>query len=452
MTVQASVGTRVFRTLLAFYIAIAIARIAEIVPYLASLHLAKLLTLLMVIAALVALPRWQLLFALRNTTTKAILIILVVSAIAVPFSIWPSNSAIYVSGPLLPGIVLFLLVSAGFADRNTARVCIVALVLAVAVDAAYVLVGPAPQKLGRPYISESLDPNESAALFVAAFPFAMMLAHQRRALRRWLGLPIALLLALAIVRTGSRGGVLGLVVVAGVLIYRAQSRRRWLYIIAIGACAGAIALAGDQSSLSRVRTLLAPKSDYNYTSSEGRLQIWGRGIQYMLKRPLLGVGLGNFETAEGVLSEKAKQRSGVLYTAPHNAFIQVGAELGVIGLVAFVVAVFSAARGSRRIQRLASRDRLGDVGIAEQETNLATAAYTALLGVITTALFLSIAYNGLTLFVLGVCVGVQVGSPYAAQRRAQLGGAAFNTRAHSTTRLTAVASGVALQRRPAGSG
>ena len=49
-------------------------------------------------------------------------------------------------------------------------------------------------------------------------------------------------------------------------------------------------------------------SDYNHTSETGRMQIWSRGIGYMLANPLLGVGPGNFPSAEGTLSPLAERQ------------------------------------------------------------------------------------------------------------------------------------------------
>jgi O-antigen ligase len=159
-------------------------------------------------------------------------------------------------------------------------------------------------------------------------------------------------------------------------------------------------------------TLTQSRADYNVTDREGRLQVWTRGLGYMATHPLLGIGLDNFESAEGVLSGKIDLGYGVRYTAAHNSFVQVGAELGIFGLAAFVVALWSAARGCRRVLRAAARDHRQHPQLADDETRLATAALCALLGVVTTGFFLSLAYHPITLFVLAVCIGVRVGSPY----------------------------------------
>jgi O-antigen ligase len=229
---------------------------------------------------------------------------------------------------------------------------------------------------------------------------------------RWLGFAIAGVLAAGVVKTGSRGGVIGLAVVALALIARAGPRRRLKYLIAVAACGIVVALAADETLIERMSDIARPSDEYNVTDREGRLQIWKRGLGYMATHPVLGIGLDNFQTAEGVLSGKINRGYGVRYTAAHNAFVQIGAELGVLGLAAFVIAFWSAARGCRRVLRAAARDHARHPELADDEARLATAALCALLGVATTGFFLSLAYHPITLFALAACIGVRAGSPY----------------------------------------
>jgi O-antigen ligase len=411
-----SLGASVFRISLALFITVAVARIQDIIPGLAQLHPGKLLALPIVVALVVALPRWQLLSALRTTTAKSVMLIVVLAALSIPLSVWPSYSARTFATALIPALILFIAVAAGFADRTMARLCILVLVLSVGADALYLLVGPAPVVKGRAYIGPGLDPNDSAALFVSALPFAMLLVSDR-GWKRWLGLAVAMLLVAGVVKTGSRGGVIGLVAVAVVLIVQAAPRRRLSYVLGVVACAGAFALAADETIMSRLRTMFAPQSDYNFTEREGRVEVWKRGMGYMVAHPVLGVGLNSFETAEGVLSGKTNEGFGIRYTASHNAYVQVGAELGVIGLAAFLVALWSAGNGCRRIRRLAVRDHARRPQLADEEARLAAAACCALVGVATTIFFLSLAYHPVTLYALAVCVGVQAGSPYDLRKR-----------------------------------
>jgi O-antigen ligase len=381
------------------------------IPGLSVIRPGKLLMIPLLVTTLVALPRWQVLFALRSTVAKCVALVALLALLSIPLSVWPSYSLSAFLGTLLAALLLFIVASAGFADRDIARLCILVLVVSVGVDALYVLVGPAPLMEGRPYIGAGLDPNESAALFVFTLPFAIGLGVGRER-RRWLGLAVALLLVAAVVATGSRGGVLGLLVVALILIARADAKSRRKYVAAVVTCAAVFAFAADEADLARFRTMLTPESDYNVTDREGRIQVWTRGMGYMLTHPLVGIGFRGFETAEGVLSGKRNVGYGIRYTNAHNSFVQVGAELGVIGLAAFVLAWWSAGRGCRRITRRAVRDRAMRPRISDQEARLAASAHCALLGLAATAFFLSLAYHPITLFALAVCVGVWIGSPY----------------------------------------
>ena len=133
-------------------------------------------------------------------------------------------------------------------------------------------------------------------------------------------------------------------------------------------------------------------SDYNHTSESGRLQIWGRGIGYMLQNPVLGVGPDNFSTAEGTLSPLAKRQQygvGVRWNAPHNSYVQIAAELGIPGFLLYVAVIVSAFRALGRAAPL-------------------TSALTAsLLGFVVGSFFLSLAYSEMLYTLVALAVGVR---------------------------------------------
>ena len=52
--------------------------------------------------------------------------------------------------------------------------------------------------------------------------------------------------------------------------------------------------------------ILSPEEDYNWSSATGRLPIAKRGLGYMMDHPFLGIGLHNFERAEGTISSVAQ--------------------------------------------------------------------------------------------------------------------------------------------------
>jgi O-antigen ligase len=221
-----------------------------------------------------------------------------------------------------------------------------------------------------------------------------------------------MVLVAGVVATGSRGGVVGLLVLGLVLLVMAGRKRRRTYMLAVALCVVVFATVADESQRARFQTIFTPETDYNVTDREGRIQIWKRGVGYMLTHPVLGTGLNSFETAEGMISGKRNEGYGIRYTAAHNAFVQIGAELGVFGLIAFVVALWSAASGCLRVQRRANRDHALSSAFAEREARLAASAFCALCGLAVTGFFLSIAFFPITFLALATCVGVHIGSPY----------------------------------------
>src|SRR5207247_6481381 len=95
---------------------------------------------------------------------------------------------------------------------------------------------------------------------------------------------------------------------------------------------------------------------------------------------------------EGTISPLARLQErgrGVRWGAAHNTFIQVGAELGVPGLLLFIGLIATAFRSLRRVTRLAGRS--GPAGT--DLSRLAQALTAALIGFVTGSFFLSLAYH-----------------------------------------------------------
>src|SRR3989442_13656065 len=90
------------------------------------------------------------------------------------------------------------------------------------------------------------------------------------------------------------------------------------------------------------------------------MEVWKRGIGYMLGRPLLGVGAQAFGVAEGTLAPEAVEREeygkGFKWSTAHNAFVEIGAEIGVLGLLLFGALLVGGFRGLARARRGPQRE------------------------------------------------------------------------------------------------
>lgn len=184
------------------------------------------------------------------------------------------------------------------------------------------------------------DPNVAAGFFAAA---AVCLAGDPGLTRRALSLRGALSLAavaglvLAIIHTGSRGGLAVFVAgAAGLALCGSRATRGTRALMAAGALAvlGALMVREFQN-----RTIVAGRLINTWESGDtaGRGQIYGAAWKLVQERPLLGYGgANNFSR----LGEELNHPEGrVFYRDTHNLPLAVLTEVGIVGAAPLAAAV-----------------------------------------------------------------------------------------------------------------
>lgn len=214
------------------------------------------------------------------------------------------------------------------------------------------------------------EDGDFALAINVALPFIYYLAWSniKPALRAASG-AAAVMLVCSIIATGSRGGAVGLCSVLLLLILR--SRRRLIAaLVIIGVIATAWTLA-PTAYRKRVAGIAAPHE--RDLTAQTRMVAWKAARQMFVEHPVIGVGAGNFVSA-------FVGRYGGAYswsTTAHNVFYQTAAELGICGLVPFIMLIACAlARGALLNARLV-RAGLGDTPMAAYSAALfpATVAF-----------------------------------------------------------------------------
>jgi probable O-glycosylation ligase (exosortase A-associated) len=182
------------------------------------------------------------------------------------------------------------------------------------------------------------NPNDLAMHLAMMIPLAFTLSLSARPLKRIAYVAAALLMAVAIIFTFSRGGFLGLVAAVLVLAWKLGRRHR----LAVGVASFFVVIAfvalvpSDYSG--RLTTIVDTARDL--TGSAGaREQILIRSLANIAHHPLFGVGMGNFHIVS--LHEQVS----------HNAYTQVGAELGVPAMIVYLLFLFAPLRRLRRVER-----------------------------------------------------------------------------------------------------
>ncbi|MCK4858249.1 MAG: O-antigen ligase family protein, partial [candidate division Zixibacteria bacterium] len=270
-------------------------------------------------------------------------------ALSVPFSYWPSATVwtiidflkicifyflvtnVITTPERLKGFIWIYIIAAGYiAISSTIAYFSGTLAVAQGIQRAEGLAGA--------------DPNTLAVTLVLAIPFMIFSLSWIR--NRWLKLvPLfcAGLAVLTVALTGSRSGILGLLAVF--FFIWLTSNRKLALALAFLTLLVASWFALPQQYQQRYASIASSEYD---PSTEGRFDAWNAGLRMFYARPFFGVGAGTFHVAfaSGHFSDR------ISWLKAHSMYIQVIAEIGLIGLVAFAMLVYYMLRQNFRLRKL----------------------------------------------------------------------------------------------------
>lgn len=180
------------------------------------------------------------------------------------------------------------------------------------------------------------DENDIAYVLVSLFPLSLFyLLSNQGLLKKALGITVICSSIMVILMSGSRGGLLGLATVLAILLLtKSGGMKKSQKILTIGLMIGVYFVIKDRIDIERYLTLFEIGSDYNISDETGRTQIWEKAITLMLYHPITGVGVECFPMALGYMRESMGLQP--IWQVTHNSFLQIGAEVGLIGFGLFI--------------------------------------------------------------------------------------------------------------------
>jgi O-antigen ligase len=228
-------------------------------------------------------------------------------------------------------IVFFFLVTQMAQERDQVRRIIRVFVISAAAAAAWALyefliAGATPRAAGP-----ITDPNDFGYLQACVLPLAgYLLAAERRGRVLW-ALCFALM-AGAILASLSRGALVGL---AGLLVWALLTRRVPLGGLALGL--GAVLALGATAAViwsPLINDRLQSHGKIAQQNVESRLAFWSAAVRMWEDNPVLGVGVDRF----GIEASTYVRNSRIVLDRPaaHDSYLQILAEQGLVGLVAFL--------------------------------------------------------------------------------------------------------------------
>jgi O-antigen ligase len=304
---------------------------------------------------------------------------------------WAATSLIWAEEPgavieaiqrYVPNAMLFLIVFSAVRTRQQAMWVVGAFVIGALLSAIYGLIVPTDPVATDRLSGAEGNANETAAALVAGAALAGALAAALKGqpllrLGAAIGVPLC---GYAIFLTLSRGGLvaLGAALLAAVFV-AGRWRPQVLAFAGIAAASAVVYFAffAPVTSEQRVTQL---------EGGTGRVDIWKVGWRMVEANPLHGVGAGNFQNSSVhfLLQPGAIARADFIVDTPkaaHNTYLGILAELGIVGLVLFLIILGFALTTTVKAMRSFARQNDTQMEI------ISRALFVALIGLLAAACF-----------------------------------------------------------------
>ncbi len=328
-----------------------------------------------------------------TTEVKAILILLVISLITMPIAKDPALAWETFNNPFSKAVIMFIVMINVVRTRQR-LMGMMWLSLGIGIYLAVSALNLYSQ--GKFAVEEyriAVDigglfgnPNEMALHFVMMTPLAITLgiAAKSKFWRLIYFVTGGLFIAANMV-TFSRGGFIGLLACLAVLSWKLGRKYR-LNVTLVSLVVSVVALIAAPGNYGlRMLSIFVPGLD-TVGSSDQRKELLMRSIWTSIRNPF-GIGLGNFPVV------------GVRNLQTHNAFTQVSSELGILGLIAYLVFMISPFRKLGAIER-----KLFDTSDANWYYYLAIGLQASIIGYMVSSFFASVAYQWFIYYLIAYAV------------------------------------------------
>jgi O-antigen ligase len=336
---------------------------------------------------------------------------------SIPFSVWPGGSASAYTDWLKTFSVFVVTASL----LTSVRSCRTVIYSAAAGISWVAVMGSLLGGLGGSRLAMGVgrygDANDFAQIMLVGLAFWCLIAFapQRSLLGKIGPLACIALQLFAFARTGSRGGLIGLFLTAAILFAYSSFMAR-VKLIMILSCAAVLSAAFlPHVILLRYRSIVADQEN-NYTSEEearhmegaggsreGRTYLLKTSLLLTLKHPVTGVGLGMFAVAEDDKARAAGRVNGMWHET-HNMYTQVSSECGIPALIFFLMTIIRSMRDLGAIRK--GRHPATEVEPTLEQRHMAFWVSIASWGMITSGIFLSVAFTPELQFLLALMTGV----------------------------------------------
>jgi O-antigen ligase len=327
--------------------------------------------------------------------------------LTLPFSYWPGGSISYLLEVYLKTLVVFWLLAHVVNDATRLRriawgLTLMAVPLALSGVKNFMsggfMHGGEPRGLNRIVgYSAGLteNPNDLALMLNLILPLsvALLLASRKPAVRAVLVAVIGLDV-IAIIVTFSRAGFLTLAVSSAMYLWMLFKRGNYAAVLLTAVLAVAALPFLPANYMKRLSTI----TDIEADASGSAQQRWADtlvAVGYVAQHPVVGAGVGN-----NVLA--MNEARGSTWTEVHNVYLQYAVDLGMPGLILFLMLVTACIRSAREAER-----RCEAVPESAELFQLAAGIRISLTGFVVAALFHPAGYQFYFYYIAGLAIAVR---------------------------------------------
>jgi putative inorganic carbon (HCO3(-)) transporter len=334
----------------------------------------------------------------------------------IPLSYWPGGSVAFLADVALKSVVLFWLIvnTVTTPDRHWRIAWVLVVTVFPAAEAGienYVrgVYVPGSDRIYGYRAGLTSNPNDLALVLNLILPLAVaVLLGTRRPWARVVVLGAMATMVTGIVLSFSRAGFITLAVITVIYLVKFCREGRWTWASAVVVGALLALALFPASYVQRITTIGDVDSDPTGSAQE-RWYDQSVALQYVLTHPVVGAGIGQATLA-------MNEARGETWRVVHNMYLEYGVELGLPGLLMFVLLL----AGS--LQNVAAARRLALTAGERNLALLADGVQVSLLGFVVAAFFHPGGYNFLFFYIAGLAIALRRVSAERLARRGSDGG------------------------------
>jgi putative inorganic carbon (HCO3(-)) transporter len=226
------------------------------------------------------------------------------------------------------------------------------------------------------------DPNDLAMTLIIGLPFIFhFFFSERFALKRIILVAFGGLMLYCILLTGSRGGMIGLAVVAYLLLRKKTGA-------IVGAVLTFVCLVGFLAMAPSYTVERLRSASLSEGTGHSRIEHWYDGWNMFLSNPITGVGMNNYpDHAAGFVA--------------HNSFIHVAAETGMVGLLIWMGLFYFAFKNLVAVER-----KVGKIEQTSFDWTMSNSLKASLIGFVVCGFFLSRQYQYIPYILIALSVSI----------------------------------------------